>query len=97
MCGKTLDIHWLLTQGYQACDEESSEQAIQQLFQELGLNPKIEEDETFKHYSLDNIDIFVGDIFNLTTKLRGMLAGPPFSVSESEMMQLYANFLIKAP
>lgn len=41
LCGKSLDIHWLLAQGYQVVGAELSEMAVQELFAELGLVPTI--------------------------------------------------------
>ncbi len=66
LCGKTLDIHWLLAQGYHVCGAELSEIAIEQLFAELNLKPQIENIGALKHYHAQWLDIFVGDIFDLT-------------------------------
>lgn len=65
LCGKSLDIHWLLDQGMKVVGAELSELAISQLFNELNIIPSIEKHEDIIHYSADNIDIFVGDILNL--------------------------------
>jgi len=66
LCGKTLDIAWLLGQGYRVAGAELSELAIQQLFAELGVEPAVSELGKLKQYSADGIDIFVGDIFELS-------------------------------
>lgn len=71
LCGKTLDIGWLLSNGHHVAGAELSELAIQQLFSELGVEPRIEELDAAKRYSAQNIDIFVGDIFDLTSELIG--------------------------
>lgn len=71
LCGKTLDIAWLLSNGYLIAGAELSELAITQLFAELGIEPTITELGTIKHYSATDIDIFVGDIFDLTRKILG--------------------------
>jgi thiopurine S-methyltransferase len=71
LCGKTRDIHWLLTQGYQVVGAELSPIAIEQLFEELGVIPEITQLEKLRHYSAPNINIFLGDIFNLTSDLLG--------------------------
>lgn len=39
LCGKTLDIHWLLGRGLCVVGVELSEVAIVQLFEELGVKP----------------------------------------------------------
>lgn len=71
LCGKTLDISWLLSNNYQVVGAELSEIAIIELFEELGLTPQITEIDSLKLYSAENIDIFVGDIFNLTSDILG--------------------------
>ena len=67
LCGKTQDIAWLLTQGFQVVGAELSEIAIKELFEGLGIEPAISNDGALVHYQGQNIDIFVGDIFDLTT------------------------------
>lgn len=71
LCGKTLDIGWLLAQGYHVAGAELSELAIQQLFDELGVAPDVTNVGSLKRYSAPGIDIFVGDIFDLTTDILG--------------------------
>lgn len=71
LCGKTLDIAWLLSQGYRVAGAELIATAIEQLFDELGVVPEITSLGDVKHYSAKNIDIFVGDIFNLSGKTIG--------------------------
>ena len=71
LCGKTLDIAWLLSQGYRLAGAELVEMAIVQLFNELGVPPNITTVGELKRYSAHNIDIFVGDIFELTADMLG--------------------------
>lgn len=71
LCGKTLDIAWLLAQGYRVAGAELIEIAIQQLFGELDVTPQILEMGEVKHYSAENIDIFVGDIFQVSSEMLG--------------------------
>ena len=71
LCGKTLDIGWLLSQGYRVAGAELSDIAIEQLFNELGVEPEISEVGKSKHYSANNIDIFVGNIFDLSSEMLG--------------------------
>lgn len=71
LCGKTLDIHWLLSNGYRVAGAELSKIAIQQLFKELGMEPTLSKAGEVDHYCAENIDIFVGDIFALSRKTLG--------------------------
>ena len=71
LCGKTLDIGWLLSQGYRVTGSELSEIAIRQLFEALGAVPEVSDIDGLKRYRADRIDIFVGDFFNLTPEMIG--------------------------
>jgi thiopurine S-methyltransferase len=71
LCGKTRDIAWLLSKGYKVVGAELSEIAIQQLFKDLNLEPKVDHLGALLHYHTDNLDIFVGDIFDINHELIG--------------------------
>lgn len=70
LCGKTLDIGWFLANNYRVVGVELSEMAIRQLFINLGIEPHVTENQGMWHYQAENIDIFVGNLFDLTA---GML------------------------
>jgi thiopurine S-methyltransferase len=136
LCGKTLDIHWLLSRGHQLAGAELSEIAVQQLFTDLGVTPATTDIGQLTRYSAPGIDIFLGDIFDLSRSDLGsvnavydrgalialpepmrsryaghlerltnraiqlliclnyeqhLLAGPPFSVSGTEIARLYQH------
>lgn len=71
LCGKTRDIAWLLQQGYRVAGAELSATAINQLFADLTLTPEKTERGSLVRYSAPGIDIFVGDIFDLTADILG--------------------------
>lgn len=71
LCGKTLDIHWLLAEGYRVTGAELIELAVEQLFDELGVKPKISQVGETKLYSAKDIDIFIGNILNISGKKLG--------------------------
>ena len=75
LCGKTLDISWLLSEGYRVAGAELSQIAIEQLFMELGLQPETSTVGEVEQWSANNLDIFVGDIFALTRKILGPVDG----------------------
>lgn len=66
LCGKTLDVHWLLQRGYQVAGIDLSELAIRALFAELGLQPELKQEGDLLHFSARSIDMFVGDYFHLS-------------------------------
>lgn len=65
LCGKTLDIAWLSSQGHHVVGVEISELAIQQLFQELAIEPKVTHMDNLILYQASHINIYVCDIFDL--------------------------------
>ncbi|MBX3346767.1 MAG: thiopurine S-methyltransferase [Nitrospira sp.] len=73
LCGKTLDIGWLLSCGFQVAGAELSGIAIQQLFAQLGVAPTITKVGALDHYHAPQLDLFVGDIFNVTPELLGQV------------------------
>jgi thiopurine S-methyltransferase len=66
LCGKTLDIQWLLSRGHQVAGAELSELAVEQLFTALGLTPSVTPIGALTRYRAPGIDIFHGDIFDLS-------------------------------
>jgi thiopurine S-methyltransferase len=73
LCGKSLDIAWLLARGYQVAGAELSAIAVEDLFHSLNLTPKITQKNKITHYSALNIDMFVGDIFDVTPRMLGKI------------------------
>jgi len=73
LCGKSIDISWLLSQGYEVIGIELSEQAIIELFEELGVEPDVSTLGELLVYSANSITIYVGDIFKVSTKILGKI------------------------
>lgn len=98
LCGKTVDIEWLLDNDYSVVGIELNENAIKELFNYLKLNPTIKTVGPLTLYSAKNIDIFVGDIFELekstlgkvdTIYDRGAIVALP-----TEMRKKYTSLLV---
>jgi thiopurine S-methyltransferase len=66
LCGKTLDIAWLLSQGCRVAGVELSKTAVEELFDELGVEPQVSKHGKLARYSAQQVDIYVGDFFDLT-------------------------------
>lgn len=103
LCGKTLDIAWLLSQGYKVTGAELSEIAVEALFTQLQLKPAIKQIGEIKLYSVTNIntpsiDIFVGDIFKLTPAILGKIDAvydrAALVALPDEMRKAYAKHLL---
>lgn len=71
LCGKTIDIAWLLEKGHAVIGVELSEQAVIELFDELGVVPAISTVGELTLYSADSLQIYVGDIFKVTSEMLG--------------------------
>lgn len=65
LCGKTRDIHWLRANGFQVAGVELSPLAVEQLFAELGIAPRISGAGSLQRHEADGLTIFAGDIFAL--------------------------------
>lgn len=99
LCGKTLDIDWLLNNGYRVAGVELSEIAVKHLFEGLGITPTITQKDALIHYNAENIDIFVGDIFHLSKEVLGAVDviydRAAFVALPPEMRLFYTKHLIE--
>lgn len=73
LCGKTLDMVWLQQQGYQVVGAELSELAVEQFFQSLGVVPDITDYPRHRHYCSTDLEIWVGDLFDLNQAMLGQV------------------------
>lgn len=65
LCGKTLDIGYLLSLGYRVVGVELSELAVTRLFEELGAEPEVTVWQGGKCWRIDGLTVFQGDFFRL--------------------------------
>ncbi|WLH34011.1 thiopurine S-methyltransferase [Pseudomonas sp. FP2196] len=68
LCGKSLDLLWLVGRGHQVLGIELSEKAIEAFFSEHQVQPQISEKDGFKVYRADSIELWCGDVFTLTAE-----------------------------
>jgi thiopurine S-methyltransferase len=71
LCGKSLDLAWLASQGYKVAGAELSPLAVEQFFQEQGLTPSVRQAGPLKVFEAKGIEIYAGDLFDLTPSLLG--------------------------
>lgn len=96
LCGKTLDMLWLANQGLKVSGIELSPVAIKEFFSENNLEYTIEKVGPFNKYISNNISIYEGDIFELTTEILGQIDGIYDRASTVALPeQIRANFLNK--
>lgn len=61
LCGKSLDLLWLLEQKHSVTGVELSPTAVEEFFEENQLNPeKVNEN----HYRIPSLDLIIGDFFS---------------------------------
>ena len=68
LCGKSLDMIYMLNRGFSVIGVEVSEIGNKQFFHENGLDFTISQVGEFDLYSAKNIEIYCGDFFSLTSK-----------------------------
>ena len=99
LCGKSRDLTWLVEQGFQVVGAELSELAVTQFFDEIKQKPTVTEAGALKHYKIPGLEIFQGDILQLSKNDLGpidaiydrasLVALPP------AMRDLYAEQMLK--
>lgn len=73
LCGKTLDITWLMGQGLIVKGIELHEPAVIELFASLTLKPEVTKMGDLKQYSAQGLIVYVGDIFELSAPVLGVV------------------------
>ncbi|WP_130803266.1 thiopurine S-methyltransferase [Acinetobacter ihumii] len=77
LSGKTLDISWLIQQGFRVAAIELSQIAvvalIQQLAEDFNFDFRMSEQNRLIHYAHPQVDLFVGDIFDLSPAQLGQV------------------------
>ena len=85
LCGKSLDMAWLASQGYRVLGVELSQLAVEQFFAEHDLVPERRDSPYGTHYSAGGIEIIHGDAFGLDA---GVLAECPAVYDRAAMIAL---------
>jgi thiopurine S-methyltransferase len=77
LCGKSLDMLWLAGRGYRVLGVELSPIAVEAFFRENGLEPRVTDlaPLPFVRWAVDEIELLVGDFFDLTADLLRGTAG----------------------
>ena len=69
LCGKTLDIDWLLAQGHAVVGSELSQTAVTEVFTRNGLSPSVETIDSLQCWRAGRLQIWVGDHFRIDARL----------------------------
>lgn len=73
LCGKSSDMLWLLSMGYQVLGVELSPVAVESFFAENALTPKTYRRGDFWVFEVDGLQIYCGDFFALQPELTGRI------------------------
>lgn len=66
LCGKTVDLDWLLNQGHRVTGVEFNEGAAWAVFERLGVCPEMTKIRTLTRLKSNRLTIWIGDFFALT-------------------------------
>ena len=109
LCGKSIDLVWLASQGHQVVGSELSQLAVEAFFAENELVAKREKVGNLEYWQSEQISIFCGDIFDLTAETLGkvdavydrasLIALPPqmrtsYAAKLTELAQSAPKFLV---
>ncbi|MEX0303935.1 MAG: thiopurine S-methyltransferase [Leisingera sp.] len=71
LCGKALDLDWLLKQGLRVMGAEFNQGAVEEVFARQRLEPKVEKQGELLRYNSGALTLFAGDFFALTAAQAG--------------------------
>ena len=97
LCGKSLDMLYIMNQGFSVIGVEISEIGVRQFFNENNLTYKITKVDDFDLYSSENLEIYCGDFFSLTSKhlnnVKAVLDSKSLIALEPDLRQKYVKHL----
>lgn len=71
LCGKSLDLKWLVDQGHEVVAVELVPKAVAELHAEQGIEAEVLEEGAFTVHRSPSLTVFCGDYFDLTPNLLG--------------------------
>ena len=99
LCGKSLDIKYIMDQGYEVVGIDLSESAVIAFFEEHKIEYQVEENLRLKKYLGKGVTLYVGDLFHLSASEledvkyvydRASLVALPFEIRNS-----YIKFMLR--
>ncbi|MEK6579176.1 MAG: thiopurine S-methyltransferase [Bdellovibrionota bacterium] len=73
LCGKSLDLVWLVSQGHEVIGVELSENACQAFFDENKISSVVKDAGLFRVYRGDKLTLFCGDFFDFSPHQLGKI------------------------
>lgn len=99
LCGKSIDMLWLVQQGYQIVGVELSSIACKAFFEEQGIPVTVTQTEHFTQYHSPQVILLEGDLFHLSREILGDVDAvydrAALVALPQATRQRYADFLIQ--
>jgi len=105
LCGKSLDLKWLVQQGCHVVGVELSQLAVDTFFSEQSIQPDIQTKEEFQLYTSKQLEVWCGNIFDIPDAQletiqavydRGALVALPPDIRKTYMQKLLQGLQNKA-
>lgn len=74
LCGDSVDVQWLLDQGFRVVGAELVEGAVRRLFQGMSVEPSISAAGRLRRFAGERLEVIVGDLFDLDAETLGPVA-----------------------
>ena len=99
LCGKSIDMIWLVNQGYNVVGVELSTIACEAFYQENNIPVSMTRTDDFTVYRSDKITLYAGDFFKLSKEMLGRIDvvydRAALIALPAELRQRYAAYLLK--
>ncbi|MES2638479.1 MAG: thiopurine S-methyltransferase [Myxococcota bacterium] len=76
LCGKTVDLAWMISRGHEVVGIELSEKAIVALHEREGREPTVTDVGPFRAWRSQGLTVLQGDVFALTPAVLDTIGGP---------------------
>jgi len=105
LCGKSLDLKWLVQQGCHVVGVELSQLAVDAFFSEQSIQPDVQTKEEFQLYTSKQLEVWCGNIFDIPDAQletiqavydRGALVALPPDIRKTYMQKLLQGLQNKA-
>lgn len=98
MCGKSLDMRWLVAQKFKVLGVECSEKAVDEFFAEQNINQKVDSYNGYSRHSTDSYNLLLGDFFKLDkemlSEVKAVYDRASLVALPEQMRQKYAELLV---
>jgi thiopurine S-methyltransferase len=71
LCGKAVDLDWIMAQGHRVAGIELNRAALEEVFERSGLTPRVKEVGALTAFRAERVELFAGDVFDLSADILG--------------------------